>query len=85
VKDYSKRYDIIDDQIRNAHRLEYLSQRKAEMDAFMSIVNDLEKWKTNHSQYAAWEEASKALEASFKYETREETIEEELEVKETLC
>jgi len=76
---------MIDDQIRNAHRLEYRNQRKAEMDAFLAVLDELEEFKKSHSQHDAWKDATEALEKSFKWDIREETVEEELEVKETVC
>jgi len=85
LKDYSRRYDVIDDKIRNSHRAEYLNQRKAEFDAFLDVLEELERYREDHPDYADWEAGKKRLEESFNWEIKEEVTEEELDVKETPC
>eukprot|EP00922_Rhytidocystis_sp_ex-Travisia-forbesii_P015113 GHVS01022577.1.p1 GENE.GHVS01022577.1~~GHVS01022577.1.p1 ORF type:complete len:717 (+),score=96.81 GHVS01022577.1:88-2238(+) len=84
LRDFSKRYDMIDDKRRNAQRDSYEKQRMAEMTAFEEVLGRLEEWKTEHPMFAEWQASQGRFESQFEWEDKEQVTEDILDIQESV-
>eukprot|EP00921_Rhytidocystis_pertsovi_P022281 GHVQ01035633.1.p1 GENE.GHVQ01035633.1~~GHVQ01035633.1.p1 ORF type:complete len:722 (-),score=120.78 GHVQ01035633.1:507-2672(-) len=84
LRDYSKKYDSIDEQVRAAQKSAHRLQRQAVMQDFQAVLDRLQEWKEAHALYDEWAKAHKAFDEQFEWDDKDEVNEEILDVQETL-
>jgi translation initiation factor 3 subunit B len=82
IKQYSKKYDALDDQAKEQARAAWREDREQKTNAFRTILARLEEYKEAREEDDGWGEAWESLRES--QEEEEQTIEEELDVHEEL-
>lgn len=84
LKQYSKKYDLIDDQAKEAARNAFRREREAKMNAFKTITNRLDEYKYYKYEENGWDEEWRKINDEQEFEEITETIEETLETSEEL-
>jgi translation initiation factor 3 subunit B len=84
IKEYSKRYDALDEQAKEAARSAFRRERQEKTDAFVSVLRRLEEFWTDSSEKNGWEEARDAFEENQGWEEDPQIILDELDVTEEL-
>ncbi|KAF8820624.1 putative eukaryotic translation initiation factor [Cardiosporidium cionae] len=84
LREFSKKFDMIDDKLRTSQRDAFLKARKSEMDEFEDVLRNLENLRKTHDRYEEWEEAKHYFNNMFDWEDLEETHEEEMDVREEI-
>merc|ERR1719183_2871919 len=82
IKQFSKKYDALDDQAKEQARAAFREDREQKTNAFKTILSRLEEYKEDREEEDGWGEAWASLRES--QEEEEQTIEEELDVHEEL-
>jgi len=78
IKQYSKRYDALDDQAKDAARKAFQQDRQEKMDAFRKVLDRLDDWKKDIMDDNGWDEAVNSFMDSQGWEVDEKVVEEEL-------
>merc|ERR1719201_2475260 len=84
LKAYSKRYDSIDEQAKEAARSAYRREREDKMKQFMSVLNRVEEHYFRKLEETGWDEGWKDLDSETQWQEKEEVVEEVLETNEEL-
>uniref|UniRef100_A0A0G4HRS4 Eukaryotic translation initiation factor 3 subunit B n=1 Tax=Chromera velia CCMP2878 TaxID=1169474 RepID=A0A0G4HRS4_9ALVE len=84
LKTYSRKFDRVDEELRQKSIRAFEESRKKEMDAFTSAVAAIRKWKSEHKKNAQWEKDLKDWHDSQDFVMREEVHEELIDQEETV-
>eukprot|EP00929_Paragymnodinium_shiwhaense_P034777 TRINITY_DN1887_c0_g2_i1.p2 TRINITY_DN1887_c0_g2~~TRINITY_DN1887_c0_g2_i1.p2 ORF type:complete len:705 (+),score=242.91 TRINITY_DN1887_c0_g2_i1:96-2210(+) len=84
IKQFSKRYDALDDKAKESARNAFKQERDAKMNSFEDILDRLEDFKCDHFEELGWDEAWEQLYESQRWEMEEQLLEEELGIQEEL-
>jgi len=84
IKQFTKRYDAIDDKEKEKARSEFKKVRAEKIDSFQRVLDRLEEWKAEWEEDSGWKEAWEEMEAEKAWEESTNTFEEELGVTEEL-
>jgi len=84
IKQFSKKYDALDDQSKEAARNAFKLDRETRTNAFLDILDRIEDNKNSREEELGWDEAKAEVQGRLDWEKVEHTIEEELDVTEEL-
>merc|ERR1712228_387007 len=84
IKQFTKRYDAIDEQAKEVARKKFREERDEKINSFRSVLDRLEEYKAEMEEETGWQEAWDEMEAGKAWEETRSTIEEELGVTEEL-
>lgn len=84
IKKYSKKYDALDDQEKEAARSIYKADRDGRLNAFLDILNRIADNNDEKMEANGWDEAVAEWRGEQEWEAVETTIEEELDATEEL-
>mmetsp|Transcript_113620 Transcript_113620/g.332005 ORF Transcript_113620/g.332005 Transcript_113620/m.332005 type:complete len:701 (-) Transcript_113620:153-2255(-) len=84
IKQFSKKYDAMDDQAKESARKAFQQDRQEKMDAFKKVLERLEDAKKESEQESSWAEAMNSFMESQNWEVDEKIVEEELSKEEEL-
>eukprot|EP00386_Alphamonas_edax_P011829 GDKI01037203.1.p1 GENE.GDKI01037203.1~~GDKI01037203.1.p1 ORF type:complete len:710 (+),score=268.12 GDKI01037203.1:80-2209(+) len=82
LKEYSKKFDDVDNKLRTAQLRAFQEKRQREMEAFLTVKASHKQWTQEHDRRREWEDAMDDFLESQDWEEREDVSEEVLEVKE---
>lgn len=82
IKQFSKKYDAIDENAREQARYQYRIEREQKTNSFRDVLNRLQDFKDEG--YESWDEAVREFRDECGWEMTEETHEEEIDVSEEL-
>ncbi|BAM42263.1 eukaryotic translation initiation factor [Theileria orientalis strain Shintoku] len=82
LKEYTKKYDIIDEKERTDYRNSYLQKRQQNLDAFKQKYSALMQWYTSQDNYLKFKTAWEIFHNPMEWEVSEEVHEEVVELKE---
>merc|ERR1712066_869286 len=68
IKQYSKKYDALDDQARDLVRKQFQEERRTMRDAFNSILDRLADWNADREEENGWQEAMEEIMADAEWE-----------------
>eukprot|EP01068_Selenidium_serpulae_P001506 Selendium_serpulae@DN1653_c0_g1_i1.p1 len=85
LKDFSRTYDDMDRKIRQEHDDKRRALIQKSESAFMEQIDVVQEWRHNHELWAEYEAEWQKMEDAIEWESREETFEEEIFSKETVC
>merc|ERR1712151_122155 len=78
IKQFSKRYDAVDEKAKDEARQAFAKSRKEKTDSFRRILDRLEEYKEDKEEETAWMEAWQELIAEQDWETHDSHIEQEI-------
>ncbi|CEM02104.1 unnamed protein product [Vitrella brassicaformis CCMP3155] len=81
LKEYSKNYDRIDEELKRSKREEFQGARKEKMDEFLEMLRAMDDARKDHPSYDDWEDGWDDLEDQIEWEEIEEQFEEEIDSK----
>lgn len=84
IKQFSKRYDAVDDHAKDVARKKFRDERDSKIDAFTRVLERLQDYKDEMDEETGWTEACEAMEEEKGWEETSSTIEKELGVTEEL-
>mmetsp|Transcript_112625 Transcript_112625/g.313277 ORF Transcript_112625/g.313277 Transcript_112625/m.313277 type:complete len:700 (-) Transcript_112625:153-2252(-) len=84
IKQFSKKYDALDEQAKDAARKAFQHDRQKKTDAFRKILDRLDDYKKEQQEENGWDEALNEFQDSQGWEVDEKVIEEELSREEEL-
>lgn len=84
IKQFSKRYDALDDQAKDAARKAFQQDRQEKMDAFRKVLDRLSEFKKESEDENGWADALNSFMDSQGWEMDEKIMEEELSKEEEL-
>jgi translation initiation factor 3 subunit B len=84
IKSFSKRYDAIDDQQKDAARRQFQQARDSKMNAFQAIMDRLQEWKEERNEENHWLDAVQEYEESQEWIVEEHVVQEEVGCSEEL-
>lgn len=84
IKQWSKKYDAIDDRAKDAARQAFKRDREEKTNSFLSVLNRLQEWKAEKEEDNGWSEAMEEFFEGQGWMQDEQAIEEELDVTEEL-
>lgn len=84
IKQFTKKYDTIDEKAKEAARNAIRQEREGKINAFKLVLDRVEEFKADRTEQNGWDEAWNAHFESQGWEQHEQTVEEELEVTEEL-
>lgn len=84
IKQFSKKYDALDDQAKDAARRAFQADRQEKMDAFRDVLDRLDDFKKDNMEETGWGEALNTFMDNQGWEEDHKTMEEELSKEEEL-
>jgi translation initiation factor 3 subunit B len=84
IKQFSKRYDAVDDHAKDVARKKFRDERDSKIDAFTRVLERLQDYKDELDEETGWTEAWELMEEEKGWEETSSTIEKELGVTEEL-
>merc|ERR1719215_1535109 len=84
IKQFSKRYDALDDQAKEAARSAFRRERQEKTDAFLSILDRLNEFKADREEESGWGEAADDFMEAQGWVQDDQVINEELDTVEEL-
>jgi len=84
IKQFSKKYDALDEQAKDAARRAFQQDRQEKTDKFMRVLDRLAEFKAEAMQENGWDEAWNSHLESQNWECEEKIVEEELSKEEEL-
>lgn len=84
IKQFSKKYDAIDEQAKESSRKAFRAERDEKNGSFQAVLDRLEDFKLDAYEDNGWDQAWEELLANQQWETHETAIEEELGTTEEL-
>jgi len=84
IKQYTKRYDALDDQDKESARQAFRREREDKTNAFLTILRRLKEFKDERSEENGWDEAVAAFQSDQGWTQDNQTVEEELGTSEEL-
>jgi len=84
IKQFSKRYDALDDQAKDSARKAYQQDRQEKMDAFRKVLDRIDEYKQECNEENGWADALNSFMDSQGWEMDEKIVEEELSKEEEL-
>jgi len=76
IKQYSKKYDALDEQAKESVRAAFKQERQRKTDAFMKVMERLSEWKEEKEDESGWADAVNAYLESQGWEMEEQQVEE---------
>lgn len=84
IKQFSKRYDAIDDQAKEAARNAFKRDREEKNSAFQDILERLNEWKSEKDEETGWGEATESFQEGLGWMQDDKAIEEQLDTTEEM-
>merc|ERR1711920_304454 len=78
IKQFSKKYDEDDAQVKEKARKKFQEERNRQNDAFRFVLDRLEEYKAEMEEETGWQEAWKEMEDEKEWEESRSTFEEEI-------